>query len=59
MARRQCERGRIAVDADPRALALALVGGGHLLAAGTTPDPDGVRAPADAVLADVVTRRLL
>ena len=56
------ELGRIAVDADVDALALMLIGAGHLMFAGR----EGAAPPAGAVdkvvataLADVVQRRLL
>ncbi|MET8046547.1 TetR family transcriptional regulator [Streptosporangium sp. NPDC005286] len=58
----ECELGRIAVDADVDALALSLIGAGHLLFAGR----EGVPVEAGAVgkvvttvIADVVQRRLL
>lgn len=55
----ECELGRIAADADVDSLAAALVGGGHLLFAGGSDDGDTVHDMVDAVLADVVQRRLL
>ncbi|WP_214404862.1 TetR/AcrR family transcriptional regulator [Pseudonocardia lacus] len=56
------EMGRIAADADVDALALALVGGVHLLHAGRRPTPPSAGAVdlvVSAVVADVVQRRLL
>ncbi|MFC3980666.1 TetR/AcrR family transcriptional regulator [Streptosporangium jomthongense] len=56
------EMGRIAVDADADALALSLVGAGHLLFADrgrTAPGPEEVGRVVNAVLADVIQRRLL
>ncbi|SDK42114.1 DNA-binding transcriptional regulator, AcrR family [Nonomuraea maritima] len=58
----ECELGRIAVDADVDALALSLIGAGHLLFAGrdgTPPEPGEVGKVVNAVIADVVQRRLL
>ncbi|MFI6992704.1 TetR/AcrR family transcriptional regulator [Nonomuraea wenchangensis] len=54
--------GRIAADADVDALALSLVGAGHLLFADRDGDPWGPEAVdkvVRAVIADVVQRRLL
>jgi AcrR family transcriptional regulator len=58
----ECEMGRIAADADVGALALSLIGGGHLLFAdreGGPPSPEAVGKLVNAVIADVVQRRLL
>ncbi|MFG2076361.1 TetR/AcrR family transcriptional regulator [Nonomuraea maritima] len=58
----ECELGRIAVDADVDALALSLIGAGHLLFTGrdgTPPEPGEVGKVVNAVIADVVQRRLL
>ncbi|MFI7534174.1 TetR/AcrR family transcriptional regulator [Streptosporangium sp. NPDC049376] len=60
--REEREMGRIAVDADADALALSLVGAGHLLFADrgrTAPGPGEVGRIVNAVLADVIQRRLL
>ncbi|MET8987316.1 TetR family transcriptional regulator [Nonomuraea wenchangensis] len=54
--------GRIAADADVDALALSLVGAGHLLFADrdhAVRDPEAVEKVVRAVIADVVQRRLL
>jgi AcrR family transcriptional regulator len=54
--------GRIAADADTQALALSLIGAGHLLFAGrrdTRPPAGEVDAVVAAVMADVLQRRLL
>ncbi|QYC42213.1 Transcriptional regulator, TetR family [Nonomuraea coxensis DSM 45129] len=54
--------GRIAADADVDALALSLVGAGHLLFAdrdSAPPDAEAVEKVVRAVVADVVQRRLL
>ncbi|MEV4380800.1 TetR family transcriptional regulator [Streptosporangium sp. NPDC049644] len=58
----ECELGRIAADADVDALALALIGAGHLLFAGREGTPVEARAVGKVVttvIADVVQRRLL
>ena len=58
----ECELGRIAADADTGSLALSLVGAGHLLFAGRDGVPPGsgdVAQVVNAVIADVVQRRLL
>ncbi|MEV4096481.1 TetR/AcrR family transcriptional regulator [Streptosporangium saharense] len=58
----ECEMGRIAADADVDALALSLIGAGHLLFADRerpTPGPEEVGKIVNAVIADVVQRRLL
>ncbi|WP_449060471.1 TetR/AcrR family transcriptional regulator [Planomonospora algeriensis] len=58
----ECELGRIAVDTDADALALPLIGAGHLLFAereGGPPDAGAVGKVVIAVIADVVQRRLL
>lgn len=58
----ECEMGRIAADADVDALALSLIGAGHLLFAdreSPTPGPGEVGRVVNAVIADVVQRRLL
>ncbi|GIH81446.1 TetR/AcrR family transcriptional regulator [Planobispora longispora] len=60
--RDECEMGRIAADADVDALALSLVGGAHLLFADREagpPDSAAVGEVVNAVIADVVQRRLL
>ncbi|MEW9550991.1 TetR/AcrR family transcriptional regulator [Nonomuraea sp. NPDC050783] len=54
--------GRIAADADVDALALSLIGAGHLLFAGRdagSREPGDVAQVVHAVIADVVQRRLL
>ncbi|TMR10473.1 TetR family transcriptional regulator [Nonomuraea turkmeniaca] len=56
------ELGRIAADADVDALALSLIGAGHMLFAGregVPPEPEDVGKVVNAVIADVVQRRLL
>jgi AcrR family transcriptional regulator len=56
------ELGRIAADADVDALALSLIGAGHMLFAGregVPPEPEEVSKVVNAVIADVVQRRLL
>ncbi|MCO1660081.1 TetR/AcrR family transcriptional regulator [Pseudonocardia humida] len=56
------ELGRIAADAEIDPLALALVGGAHLLCAGrarTRPPAGEIDLVVSAVVADVVQRRLL
>jgi AcrR family transcriptional regulator len=56
------ELGRIAVDADVEALALMLIGAGHLMFAGREGAPtsaEAVEKVVDTALADVVQRRLL
>ncbi|MEV4393819.1 TetR family transcriptional regulator [Nonomuraea sp. NPDC049607] len=56
------EMGRIAVDADVDALALTLIGSGHLLFAGSEGDPPGATAVewiVTTAIADAVQRRLL
>lgn len=57
------EQGRIAADAEAEALALSLIGGGHLLFAGrrreTLPGNGEVETMVHTVIADVVQRRLL
>lgn len=56
------ELGRIAADADVDSLALALIGGGHLLFAdrrSTPPDSAALGKLVDTVIADAVQRRLL
>ncbi|MEU7742282.1 TetR/AcrR family transcriptional regulator [Nonomuraea sp. NPDC049158] len=58
----ECQLGRIAADADVEALALSLIGAGHMLFAGregVAPDPAEVGKVVNAVVADVVQRRLL
>ncbi|MEV7009263.1 TetR family transcriptional regulator [Streptosporangium sp. NPDC051022] len=58
----ECELGRIAADADVDALALSLIGAGHMLFAsreGGAPGPGEVGKVVNAVIADVVQRRLL
>lgn len=58
----ECEMGRIAADADVDALALSLIGAGHLLFAdreSPAPGPGEVGRVVNAVIADVVQRRLL
>ncbi|MGN9841290.1 TetR/AcrR family transcriptional regulator [Nonomuraea sp. H19] len=58
----ECELGRIAADADVDALALSLIGAGHMLFAGreaVPPEPEEVSKVVNAVIADVVQRRLL
>lgn len=58
----ECEMGRIAADADVDALALSLIGAGHLLFAGqegASPEIGAVDKVVTAVIADVVQRRLL
>ncbi|WP_327104846.1 TetR/AcrR family transcriptional regulator [Nonomuraea glycinis] len=58
----ECELGRVAADADVDALALALIGAGHLLFAGregVAPKPAEVSEVVTAVIADIVQRRLL
>ncbi|MER5620206.1 TetR family transcriptional regulator [Streptosporangium sp. NPDC002544] len=58
----ECELGRIAVDADVDALALSLIGAGHLLFAGREGAPveaGAVGKVVTTVIADVVQRRLL
>ncbi|MEU0486025.1 TetR family transcriptional regulator [Streptosporangium sp. NPDC006013] len=58
----ECELGRIAVDADVDALALSLIGAGHLLFAGREGAPVAAGAVCKVVttvIADVVQRRLL
>ncbi|MCR6489159.1 TetR family transcriptional regulator [Amycolatopsis sp. OK19-0408] len=56
-------QGRIAADADADSLALSLIGGAHLLFAGrrrgTRPADDELAGVVNAVLADVIQRRLL
>lgn len=56
---RERELGRIAADADVDALALSLVGGGHLLFAGrdVAPGEAAVHQVVATVVADVVQRR--
>lgn len=56
------ELGRIAADADVDALGIAVVGAGHLLFADTMAGPpsrERVARVVDAIIADVVQRRLL
>jgi AcrR family transcriptional regulator len=56
------ELGRIAADADVDALALALIGAGHLLFAGregTPPETGAVETVVTTIIADVAQRRLL
>ncbi|MEU5262115.1 TetR family transcriptional regulator [Amycolatopsis sp. NPDC021455] len=57
------EQGRIAADAEVSALALSLIGAGHLLFAGrrkgTLPEDAELRKVVDTIIADVVQRRLL
>ncbi|MGW3966773.1 TetR/AcrR family transcriptional regulator [Amycolatopsis sp. NPDC005003] len=57
------EQGRIAADAEVDALALSLIGGGHLLFAGrrreTLPGNEEAEKMVHTVIADVVQRRLL
>ncbi|NUR91143.1 MAG: TetR family transcriptional regulator [Nonomuraea sp.] len=56
------EFGRIAADADVDSLALALIGAGHLLFADREAGPpaqEAVESMVNAVIADVVQRRLL
>ncbi|MFD0887155.1 TetR/AcrR family transcriptional regulator, partial [Streptosporangium algeriense] len=58
----ECEMGRIAADADVDALALSLIGAGHMLFADrerAAPGPEEVGKVVNAVIADVVQRRLL
>ncbi|MFC5820110.1 TetR/AcrR family transcriptional regulator [Nonomuraea harbinensis] len=58
----ECELGRIAADADVEALALSLIGAGHMLFAGregVPPEHEEVGKVVNAVIADVVQRRLL
>ncbi|MEV0349590.1 TetR/AcrR family transcriptional regulator [Nonomuraea sp. NPDC050680] len=58
----ECELGRIAADADVDALALSLIGAGHMLFAGregVAPETEEVGKVVNAVIADVVQRRLL
>jgi AcrR family transcriptional regulator len=58
----ECEMGRIAADADVDALALSLIGAGHLLFAGredAPPEIGAVGKVVTTVIADVVQRRLL
>jgi hypothetical protein len=58
----ECELGRIAADSDVDALALSLIGAGHLLFAdreGAPPDAEAVDRIVTTVIADVVQRRLL
>lgn len=58
----ECELGRIAADTDVDALALSLIGAGHLLFAGregVPPEPEEIGKVVAAVIADVVQRRLL
>ncbi|MET8007791.1 TetR/AcrR family transcriptional regulator [Nonomuraea glycinis] len=58
----ECELGRVAADADVDALALSLIGAGHLLFAGregVAPKPAEVSKVVTAVIADIVQRRLL
>lgn len=58
----ECELGRVAADADVDALALSLIGAGHLLFAGregVAPQPAEVSEVVTAVIADIVQRRLL
>ncbi len=58
----ECEMGRIAADADVDALALSLIGAGRMLFAGregVPPEAGEVGKVVDAVIADVVQRRLL
>ncbi|GAA3441484.1 TetR/AcrR family transcriptional regulator [Planomonospora venezuelensis] len=58
----ECELGRIAVDTDADALALSLIGAGHLLFAdreGAPAEAGAVGRIVTAVIADVVQRRLL
>ncbi|MEV0197683.1 TetR/AcrR family transcriptional regulator [Nonomuraea sp. NPDC050691] len=60
--RDECEMGRIAADADVDALALSLIGSAHLLFADREQDPpapETVGKVVNAVIADVVQRRLL
>ncbi|WP_068926671.1 TetR/AcrR family transcriptional regulator [Planobispora rosea] len=60
--RDECEMGRIAADADVDALAFSLIGAAHLLFADREagpPDPEAVDRVVNAVMADVVQRRLL
>ncbi|GGS58080.1 TetR family transcriptional regulator [Planobispora rosea] len=60
--RDECEMGRIAADADVDALAFSLIGAVHLLFADREagpPDPEAVGRVVNAVMADVVQRRLL
>ncbi|MEO3873454.1 TetR/AcrR family transcriptional regulator [Nonomuraea sp. B12E4] len=60
--RDECEMGRIAADADVDALALSLIGGAHMLFADREagpPSPEAVDKLVNAVIADVVQRRLL
>ncbi|MFF0309245.1 TetR/AcrR family transcriptional regulator [Streptosporangium sp. NPDC004379] len=58
----ECEMGRIAADADVDALALSLIGVGHLLFAGredAPPEIGAVDTVVTTVIADVMQRRLL
>ncbi len=58
----ECELGRIAADADVDALALSLIGAGHLLFAGwegAPPEAAAVGKVVSTIIADVVQRRLL
>ncbi|MDR8408448.1 TetR/AcrR family transcriptional regulator [Nonomuraea sp. 3-1Str] len=58
----ECEMGRIAADADVDALALCLIGSAHMLFADREqgpPDSEAVGKVVNAVIADVVQRRLL
>ncbi|MFI6294801.1 TetR/AcrR family transcriptional regulator [Nonomuraea sp. NPDC050790] len=57
----ECELGRIAADADVDALALSLIGAGHMLFAGreVPPPEQEVAKVVTAVIADAVQRRLL
>ena len=58
----ECELGRVAADADAGSLALSLVGAGHLLFAGrdgAPPEAGDVEQVVNAVIADIVQRRLL
>ncbi|MBN6050959.1 TetR/AcrR family transcriptional regulator [Nonomuraea sp. RK-328] len=60
--RDECEMGRIAADADVDALALSLIGSAHMLFADREqgpPAPEAVGKVVNAVIADVVQRRLL
>lgn len=56
------DMGRIAADADVEALALSLIGAGHLLFAGqegAPPEREAVDKVVTTVIADVLQRRLL
>ncbi|WP_101790877.1 TetR/AcrR family transcriptional regulator [Nonomuraea indica] len=56
------DMGRIAADADVEALALSLIGAGHLLFAGqegAPPEMEAIDKVVTTVIADVVQRRLL